>query len=339
LKNKYTNLIEQTFEFPSEEFNTNLKGELIYRDIPLMELIQKYGTPLRFSYLPKISENIQRVKNWFTEAFLKHHYKGSYNYCYCTKSSHYKHVLTECLRNDVHMETSSAFDLNIIKNLWESGELNQDRYIICNGFKTALYIDKIIELIELGFENLHVIIDNTKEFELIKNRTTKKIKLGIRIASEEEPKFAFYTSRLGIGYKDILPFYEEHIKNEPHFELKMLHFFINTGIRDTAYYWNELRKCLHVYVQLKQTSNSLNSLNIGGGFPIKKSLNFKYDYAYMIDEIVGQIKQECQSKQVSEPHLFTEFGSYTVGESEGLIYQIIHQKKQNDREKWNMIDG
>ena len=26
----------------------------------------------------------------------------------------------------------------------------------------------------------------------------------------------------------------------------MLHFFINTGIKDTAYYWNELNKCLKV---------------------------------------------------------------------------------------------
>ena len=57
-------------------------------------------------------------------------------------------------------------------------------------------------------------------------------KVGIRIASEEEPKFEFYTSRLGIGYKNIVPFYEDQIKNNDKVELKMLHFFINTGIRD-----------------------------------------------------------------------------------------------------------
>ena len=32
----------------------------------------------------------------------------------------------------------------------------------------------------------------------------------------------------------------------------MLHFFINTGIYDTAYYWNELHKCLRVYCELKR---------------------------------------------------------------------------------------
>ena len=44
----------------------------------------------------------------------------------------------------------------------------------------------------------------------------------------------------------------------------MLHFFINTGIRDNAYYWNELLKCLKVYIALKKICPSLDSLNIGG---------------------------------------------------------------------------
>ncbi len=339
MKNKYSDLIEKTFEFPTEEFSTNSNGELLFKNISLMDLVKKHGTPVQFSFLPKISENIQQAKQWFEKAFLDQDYRGKYHYCYCTKSSHFKYVIKECLKNDVHIETSSAYDLAIIKRLAENQEIKRNRFIICNGFKTEQYIDNIIELIELGFENLYVVIDNTKEFEHIKNRTNKKIKLGIRIASEEEPKFGFYTSRLGIGYKDIVPFYEDHIKENSNIELKMLHFFINTGIRDTAYYWNELRKCLNVYVQLKNICTSLDSLNIGGGFPIKKNLNFKYDYAYMVREIVNQIKTKCSSKNIDDPHIFTEFGSYTVGESGFTVYKIIHQKKQNDREKWNMIDG
>ncbi|MDG1724700.1 MAG: arginine decarboxylase [Bacteroidia bacterium] len=339
MKNKYADLIEQTFEFPTDEFSTSSDGELLLRGLPLMDLVKKHGTPLQFNYLPKISENIQKAKQWFSNAFTEYNYKGKYHYCYCTKSSHFKYVLKECIKNDVHIETSSAYDLALIKNLIDHDEINKDCFIICNGFKTENYIDNIIDLIELGFENLCVVIDNTKEFELLKNRTNKKIKLGIRIASEEEPKISFYTSRLGIGYKDIVPFYENYIKGSQNFELKMLHFFINTGIRDTSYYWNELRKCLNVYVQLKRLCQPLDSLNIGGGFPIKKNLNFNYDYDYMVREIVSQIKIECSSKNIEDPHIFTEFGSYTVGESAGTIYKIIYQKKQNDREKWNMIDG
>lgn len=339
MKNKYSDLINQTFYFPTEEFHTNTEGELLYRDINLLNLVEKYGTPFRFSYLPKISENIQKAKFWFADAFAEHNYNGNYNYAYCTKSSHYKYIIQEALKNDIHLETSSAFDLDIIKNLHESGLIDKKRYIICNGFKTDLYIDKIIELIEAGYENLTVILDNTCEIDLLKDRTEKTINLGIRIAAEEEPKFEFYTSRLGIGYQFIVPFYENKIKELPNARLKMLHFFINTGIKDTAYYWNELNKCVAVYGKLKKVCETLDSLNIGGGFPIKRNLNFNYDYAYMIKEIVGQIKQGCIEQDIKEPHLFTEFGSYTVGESGGTIFKIIHQKKQNDREKWNMIDG
>jgi arginine decarboxylase len=119
----------------------------------------------------------------------------------------------------------------------------------------------------------------------------------------------------------------------------MLHFFINTGINDTAYYWNELTKLLRVYCDLKKVCPELDSLNIGGGFPIKKSLQFDFDYAYMVKEILTQVKRVCSDNDIPEPHIFTEFGSFTVGESGGAIFSVLHQKQQNDREKWNMIDS
>ncbi len=59
----------------------------------------------------------------------------------------------------------------------------------------------------------------------------------------------------------------------------------------------------------------------------------------MVDEIVNQIKQVCEEEEVDTPHIFTEFGSFTVGESGGAIYQVLYQKQQNDREKWNMINS
>jgi arginine decarboxylase len=85
-------------------------------------------------------------------------------------------------------------------------------------------------------------------------------------------------------------------------------------------------------VALKKECPTLDGLNIGGGFPIKNSLAFEYDYQYMIDEIINQIA--CDEAEVDVPNIFTEFGSFTVGESGGAIYQILYQKQQNDREKW-----
>ena len=246
--------------------------------------------------LPKIPENISRAKGWFSSAIKKHNYEGKYFYSYCTKSSHFRYILDEALKNDIQIETSSAFDLDIIDALKQDGKIKDSSYILCNGFKREDYLNRIVKLINSGHKNCIPILDNYKELELLSSNINDEFQVGIRIASEEEPKFEFYTSRLGIGYKNILNYYKREIENNEKVKLKMLHFFINTGIRDNAYYWNELTKCLNVYVKLKKICPTLDSLNIGGGFPIKTTLGFDYDYQYMIDEIVGLIKMNIEIK-------------------------------------------
>ena len=338
MKNKYIDLIEQTFDFPQDEFEV-IDNELYFHKVSLMDIIKQYGTPLRISYLPKISSQIQRAKRLFNVAMAKVDYQGDYYYCYCTKSSHFSFVLEEALKNEIHIETSSAFDIPIIEDLFERGLFKKEQYIICNGFKRPMYIEYIVNLVNQGFSNTIAVLDNLFELDKYEAGLQNKMKIGIRIASEEEPKFDFYTSRLGIRYNDILPYYLEKIKNNPNFELKMLHFFLNTGIKDTAYYWNELQKSVTVYCELKKICPELTALNIGGGLPIKNSLDFAYDYEYMSEEIIAQIKSICERNEVPEPDVFTEFGQFTVGESGAVLFSIIDQKRQNDREVWNMIDS
>jgi len=338
MKNKYIDLIEQSFEFPQDEFRVE-DGEMMFHNIPVMDLIEQYGTPLKITYLPKISSQIQRAKRMFNVAMAKVDYNGDYHYCYCTKSSHFSFVMEEALKNDIHIETSSAFDLNLIESLFEQNVVTKELYIICNGYKKDVYIENIANLLNNGWHNTIPVIDNMSEFDQLDEYVIEPCKIGIRIAAEEEPKFEFYTSRLGIRYSDIIPFYEEKIKGNKKFTLKMLHFFINTGIRDNAYYWNELSKCVSVYCDLKGMCPELDSLNIGGGFPIKNSLAFDYDYEYMAEEVIAQIKSICQQRGVAEPNIFTEFGSFTVGESGATIYQVMGQKQQNDRERWYMVDS
>ncbi|MDR0830075.1 MAG: arginine decarboxylase [Prevotellaceae bacterium] len=338
MKNKYIDLIQQAFEIPNDEFKIE-DGELYWFDIPLMDIIKQYGTPLRISYLPRIGQNIQKARRAFNVAMAKVDYQGDYNYCYCTKSSHFSFVMEEVLKNNVHIETSSAFDINILENLLETGSLKPETFIICNGFKRPQYVENIEYLMGLGFKNVIPVLDNKFELDLFNINENLKFNVGIRIAAEEEPKFDFYTSRLGIRYNDIIPYYQDKIQSNPNVGLKMLHFFINTGIRDTSYYWNELSKAVNLYCELKKICPELDSLNIGGGFPIQAHLDFEYDYEYMAEEIVAQVQTICQNNNVPEPHIFTEFGSYTVGESGAMLYSIINQKQQNDRELWNMIDS
>jgi len=328
MNNTYTDLVHQTFHFPQEGFDVNDNNTLEFNGVDISALIEKYGTPFKMTYLPKIGMQVNKAKNMFNAAIKKHRYDGKYFYCYCTKSSHFSFIVEETLKHGVNLETSFAYDIDIIWQLYKKKKINKDIFIICNGFKTRQYTRNIARLINEGFKNVIPVIDNKNEFDDYKKsiRTREPVNIGIRIASEEEPSFDFYTSRLGIRSRDILEFYVDKIKGNDKFRLKMLHFFMNKGIKDDVYYWSELNKVLNLYCQLKKVCPELEAINIGGGLPIKHSLNFDYDYTYMVNEIVSTIKTVCKKNKVDTPDIYTEFGSFTVGEAGAVIYSVLDEK-------------
>jgi arginine decarboxylase len=122
-------------------------------------------------------------------------------------------------------------------------------------------------------------------------------------------------------------------------EFKMLHFFVDSGIKDSLYYWGEFKKALKIYIDLKKECETLDSFNLGGGFPIRNNLGFEYDYEGIINEIIKNIKSACENDNVPEPDIYTEFGKYTVGESGAIIFKVLEKKDQNDAEIWYLIDN
>lgn len=339
MKNTYFDLIDQSYYFPQDGFDINSEY-LVFHGVSLKYLIEKHGTPFRLIYLPHIGNQIKKARNLFNRAIKASGYMGKYHYCYCTKCCHFRHVVEAALKHDVHLETSSAFDLDLINKLHQDGKLNKDRIIIHNGYKTDDYLRKIIRSIDAGFKNSIIVLDNKLEFKnLVSMAGDHKLKIGIRMAIDEEPQSSYYTSRLGISHKDVIDFYRSKIQDNENIELTMLHFFVDSGIKDTLYFWGEFTKAVKLYIDLKKVCPTLTSLNLGGGFPIRNTLGFEYNYEYMIKEMVNAIKENCTKEGVEEPDIFTEFGKYTVGESGAIIFEVLHQKQQNDSELWYIINN
>lgn len=339
MKNTYFDLIEQSYYFPQEGFDLR-DGFLTFHGVSLKYLIEKHGTPLRLFYLPKVGDQIKKVRNLFNRSINNNGYNGDYYFCYCTKCNHFNHIISEALKYRVNLETSSSFDIDLIINLYEQKKIDKNRLLIHNGFKTDEYLNKILKLQDIGFTDSIIIIDSVNEFfrlqELVKDR---KVKIGLRAAINEEPQSAYYTSRLGINPTIIPEFVKENIVNNENVELKMLHFFVDSGIKDSLYYWGEFNKVLQLYVDLKKNCPELEYFNLGGGFPIRNNLGFDYNYEYMINEIIFNIKEACNKENIKEPDIFTEFGKYTVGESGAIILQVLENKKQNDAEVWYIVNN
>jgi arginine decarboxylase len=338
MKNNYFELINQTYFFPQDGFDLR-NDYLTFHDLSLKYLIDKYGTPFRLTYLPRIGDQIKKAKNLFNKAIKANNYKGQYFYCYCTKCNHFSHVINEALNHNVQLETSSSFDIDIIRKLVEKGKVNKQTYLIHNGHKTDDYLNKIVSLIEDDFENVIPVMDSKLEIDRLMAKTKKDLTIGLRMAINEEPQSAYYTSRLGIRSAEIIDYYKAKLARKKRVKLKMLHFFVDSGIKDTLYYWGEFRKALKIFADLKKICPSLDSINLGGGLPIRNNLAFEYDYKYMIEEVVRNIKEVCSEEGIEEPNIFTEFGKYTVGEGGAIIFQVLEAKQQNDSELWYLIDN
>lgn len=341
MKNTYYDLIKQSYSFPQEGFELK-DGYLSFHGLSLKYLIEKYGTPFKLIYLPRIGEQIKKARDLFQQAIEKNDYAGKYYYCYCTKCCHFSHVVKAALKEDAHLETSSSFDIDLVMKLFSEGAITKDTILVHNGYKTDSYLEKVMLLNKAGFTNSVLVLDSIHEIAKVKAAAKEfngVIKIGIRMAIDEEPQSAYHTSRLGIRLADIMSIYKEQIQGDENLSLKMLHFFIDSGIKDTVYYWGEFKKALDLFVKLKKECADIKALNLGGGFPVKNNLGFDYDYEYMINEIVRNIKTTCDEAGVEEPDIFTEFGKYTVGESGAVVFSVLEQKQQNDTEKWYMVDN
>lgn len=340
MKNSYKELIEQSYYFPQDGFSLK-DGYLQFNDVDLRQLIKKYGTPFRLTYLPKIRSQIRRARRIFKNAMDKHDYKGRYEYCYCTKCNHFSHVVRTAMKENVSLETSSSYDIDLIERLFENHRIDEERHIIHNGYKTPNYLAKIERLHRLGFHHSITVLDDMDELDALeKLKINGPIKIGVRISMEQEPSASYYTSRMGINKSKIIDFVETRIKDNPKFQMEMLHFFVDSGIHDSLYYWGEFKKALEMYVQLKKiVPDQLKSLNIGGGFPIRNGLSFNFDYDTIVDEIIQTIKETCEREGIEEPNIYTEFGKYTVGESGAVIFEVLQQKQQNDAETWYIINN
>lgn len=341
MKNTYFDLIDQSYYFPQDGFDLK-DGYLTFHGVSLKYLIEKYGTPFKLMYLPRISEQIKKARNLFRRAIKKHKYEGQYYYAYCTKCCHFSHVVKSAVREGIQLETSSSFDIDLIYKLLEEGEIDKNIIVIHNGYKTEDYLQKIAKLNQDGFYNSILILDSKSELKRVKQyakELKKPLKIGIRMAIDEEPQTAYYTSRLGIRADEILDFYNNEIKGDETVSLKMMHFFIDSGIKDNMYYWGEYQKALKLFVDLKQICPEMKAIDLGGGFPVRNNLGFEYNYEYIINELVGNLASACREAEIEEPDIFTEFGKYTVGESGATIFSVLEQKEQNDAETWYMVDN
>ena len=319
-------------------------NKLYYKDINLYDLVKKYKAPLEVAYTPMIADKIKYLKNLFNEKIAKYDYPASYNYAYATKANYYSEVILTALNHVDMLETSSAYDIDIILRLVSLGYIKKGYRVLCNGFKNEKYISTLKQLLDKGIDVVPI-IENEQEFEMLESLGNYNINVGIRYNSDFESRiikneFAKddeYDNRFGFDKDDYMVMANK-IKKSKHLNFIVMHFHFGGSITNIDNFIKGYSNIVDFYCQLRKSHKELSYLDFGGGFPVKYSLTYSFDYDKLVDKMIKSTMEVCSNYKTPCPNLIGEHGRFTTADHSFYIYKIDFSKKVLDT-NWYIING
>lgn len=324
------------------EFIRVRDGNLLFADqVDLLGAVRQYGSPLEISYCPQITRRIHEMQAYFEQAIAKTGYAGRALYAYATKANFAEEVVRTAIQAGAHYETSSAFDVRIAQRLWAHGTLPSERFIFCNGSKEKAYIDAIIGLRRVGFANVVPIIDDLDEFEQLL-ACPEPLLMGVRERKDEGDLAEGAT--YGYDRFGLLPEEMEEVARRiagTEHRLILYHAMVGSQLEDSHFFRKEIIESLQGYAQLLPFAPDLRYFNFGGGMPTSTySLDFQFDYAGFIEELLSTIKTWCNERGIAHPDIVGEYGRYTCADHGVHIFEVGRVKRGHQgAPSWYLLNG
>lgn len=380
-KNNYTDYIKNEFKNSSiwQNLSYDKDGLLWLDNICLIDLINRYGSPLQINYLPIISEKGNFLKKLVYEVADEVGYKGGFDFLYATKANMRSWYLTKASTAGWDIETSSNQDLVNIRYLIENNLIKNDVKIVCNGLKklgignknlsgehqgmhsgtevkfedelpftrdcsTDDYSENILKLHNEAI-NIIPILDQDELEYFASQDLKKKLKVGLRmkfgkVTSEND--LGKHFSRHGLSWDELIKV-ADNINRTEQMELVILHAM--SGVSADAMSEEKLSDALlfaadHYFI-LKKKYPSLSTLNIGGGLP--PTLR-GFNYKKFLKDFLKKVKVKAKKLGLPEPIIMFELGTYLVDESGFYIYKVLqeksnHTKTEVNNKSWAIIDS
>ena len=307
----------------------------------MLDIAQKYATPLSVGFVDVISTRINSLKQLFADAIQRHNFNGKYNYAYATKANYFSEVVHTSSKNCDMLEFSSEYDLEILIQLIKLKHFNKNMKVICNGLKNDNYISKIKILASKGIKLL-VILNNEEEYDLLKKHNITNIEIGIRYACEDERRlylnnydnFDIAENRFGVdklGFEKLL----KRIKREKLYTCSVFHFHFGGEITNLRNYLKAFENVCEYFINLAKKYPNFKYLDFGGGFP--SQLNTKISIPSLVDGIVKTVAKYANESSINFD-IIGEHGRYTTAEHGVYIFKI-EQKVKNYNKLWAIINN
>lgn len=323
-------------EFNTQPFGVSKDSELIVREgnyqYNIADIVAKFGTPLEIAFPFIIEKRYLDLMQTFNFHIKDYEYKGRFFYHYPMKVNQSKEFVLPLISEGANLETGSYNELWLVRKLWEQDQFNSRIRVICNGPKTDKYLGLIKELKEKGL-CIIPIIEDLNEYEALRayhGDVGIRVKLGLRVKSHWDKK----NDRYGLMPEEIYDL--GRIRN-----LKILHYHIGSQTLNHRDLVAAVQVAIKIYIRLKKSNPSLDTLDIGGGFAVPYEKKKHYSVNSVVKRIIGNISKICNKNEVAHPNIICEWGRYMVAPAQITIFKVLCEKPiyKAAAKKWYIIDG
>lgn len=298
------------------------EGELYAEDVPVIELVKKFGTPL---YIYSYSTLVRHIRA-YSEAFCE----VPHIICYAVKANSNLAILTLFAR------------LGLGADIVSGGELFRALKAGINPSKIVFAgVGKTEEEIEYAIKSEILMFNVESEAELLKineiaKKLRKKARVALRVNPDIDPKTHKYiatglkTSKFGIPIEKAIDYYKL-AKSLSNIKVIGIHKHIGSQITETKAYVEALSKIVSLYNKLHSIDLNIEYIDIGGGLGITYK-DEEPPHPKDLAEAIMPVIQNIKGKIIVEP------GRSIVGNAGILVTKVLYTKK-TDTKNFIIIDA
>ncbi|HEY9817131.1 MAG TPA: biosynthetic arginine decarboxylase [Candidatus Obscuribacterales bacterium] len=290
---------------------------------------------IRFSDI--LEDRIERLSACFSKAIARYKYNGVYQGVFPVKCNQQRHLIEDLVRfgkpHQFGLEAGSKPELLIaLATLDNDGSL-----LICNGYKDRDYVETAMLARRLGKTPL-IVLEQADEVELVIAASRQlgiEPLLGVRakLSTKGEGRWGISAgdrAKFGLTIPEIL-----HTVNRLKAEgmlhcLQLLHYHIGSQISSIAVIKEAIREASQIYVELAKLGADMKYLDVGGGLGVDydgSKTNFyaskNYNMQNYANDVVAEVKEACQERQVPMPTLISESGRAIASHQSVLVFDVL----------------
>ncbi|HEY9596090.1 MAG TPA: biosynthetic arginine decarboxylase, partial [Cyanophyceae cyanobacterium] len=310
--------------------------------LDLFELVEalrqrNLGLPLLIRFSDILADRIERLNACFAKAIARYKYPGTYQGVFPVKCNQQRHLVEDLVRfgqqYQFGLEAGSKPELMIALAILKTpGSL-----LICNGYKDREYIETALLAQRIG-HNPVIVLEQLEEVQLVIDAARRlgiEPVLGVRakLSTKGTGRWGNSTgdrAKFGLAIPEILACVDQLRDAGMLNSLQLLHFHIGSQISAISKIKDAIREASQIYVELSALGANMRYLDVGGGLAIDydgSKTNFyaskNYNMQNYANDIVAEVKEACEARQVAVPILVSESGRAIASHQSVLIFDVL----------------